>query len=266
LKAAVYAHQTQDVSPQTYAFADGLRRHGVEVELFSPEHRTPDADFVAAWGMRNCNRCKLPGRDFLILERGFIDRFNYTSLGWNGLNGRAQWNKAADNGERFDKLFGHLLADWCRADGYALVIGQVKGDAAILEVDIDSWYETAIRAMFDRGFEEVKIREHPVAVLQRKRLLSCQEYLITGSLEEALAGASVVVTYNSNTGVDAALAGVPVIACDEGSMAWPVAAHGLQEEIITPDRRQWCADLSWRQWSLDELKSGFAWEHIRREF
>jgi hypothetical protein len=200
------------------------------------------------------------------MERGFIQRMDWTSLGWDGLNGRAQWNVAADSGQRFDTNFGHLIGDWCRSDGYALIIGQVKGDAALVNVDIDRWYEQAVKAMFARGFEEVRIREHPVAIQQRKRLLTCQEFLIEGSLEEALSGAAVVVTYNSNTGVDAALAGIPVIACDHGSMAWPIAAQSLNAEVVTPDRRQWCIDLSWRQWTLDELSSGFAWDHVKREF
>lgn len=272
MKIAVYAHLPEDVSPHSYAFVRGLKRHGIDASVFSPGQEAPaNCDIVAAWGWRNCSRYrhrKVDGgiiqRPVIVLERGFIDRMKWTSIAWNGLNGRGEWNEAADNGERFDKNFGHMVGDWYRGDGYALIMGQVKGDAALAGVDIDEWYVQARNALFARGFEEVRIREHPVAIQQRRRLLSLQEIAIEGSLDEALSGASVVVTYNSNSGVDAALAGIPVIACDEGSMAWPVAAHGLEAEIITPDRRQWCTDLSWRQWTLDEMSSGFAWDHVRR--
>jgi hypothetical protein len=70
-----------------------------------------------------------------------------------------------------------------------------------------------------------------------------------------MAGAGLVVTFNSNTGVDAALFGRPVIAMDEGSMAWPVAGHQVTE-IVMPDRSAWAARLAWCQWTMDEMRSG----------
>jgi hypothetical protein len=71
---------------------------------------------------------------------------------------------------------------------------------------------------------------------------------IKGGLSDALAGAELVVTYNSNTAVDALLAGKLIHAEDEGSMAW-----GWK------DRAEWAARLAWRQFSMDEIRSGFAW-------
>jgi hypothetical protein len=46
--------------------------------------------------------------------------------------------------------------------------------------------------------------------------------ILDGELADALSGAAVVVTYNSNTGVDALLAGKSVTAADKGSMIWGV--------------------------------------------
>ena len=76
----------------------------------------------------------------------------------------------------------------------------------------------------------------------------------------------MVVTLNSNSGVDAALAGVPVIAFDEGSMAWPVAGHKPQDAIHPPrpDRLRWAAELAWCQWTDREFETGECWEHLRR--
>jgi len=74
-----------------------------------------------------------------------------------------------------------------------------------------------------------------------------------GPLAKALAGAAVVITWNSNTAVDAILAGKNTTAADKGSMAWEVS-----------DREAWAHALAWRQFSQDELTSGFAWEHLRK--
>lgn len=262
MKVACYTHQGPDKSPEPFAFAEGLRRHGVSVEMFSSRECVPVADFLCAWGWRNCVRWRREGQDVLVMERGYIgDRFSWTSLGWGGLNGRAEWNEPADNGERFEKNFGHMVGDWCRGDGYALIVGQVRGDASLTGVDIDAWYEKAEFLISTRGYD-VRLREHPVAIQQGKRTSAMQGNRLTGTLEEALAGASIVVTYNSNTGVESVLAGIPTIVCDIGAMAWPVAAHGLDAEIVTPDRTDWFRRMAWRQWTLEEISSGLAWEYV----
>ncbi len=55
----------------------------------------------------------------------------------------------------------------------------------------------------------------------------------------ALAGARAVITFNSNTGVEAVLAGKPTVAIDEGSMAWPVTAHEIIDYPKEPNRLTW---------------------------
>jgi hypothetical protein len=79
----------------------------------------------------------------------------------------------------------------------------------------------------------------------------------TGPLQDALARAAVVVTWNSNTGVDALLAGKPVVALGEGAMAAPLAARELGGRC-DPDREAWAHALAWKQWTLDEIRSGDA--------
>lgn len=247
-----------------FAMCDGLKRHGYDVEIASRGFTPPqDSPFVVCWGWRDGLRLREAGFNVLVMECGYIgDRINHwVSLGWNGLNGRATWNEPGDNGARFETHFGHLVKPWKHPKGYALIAGQVRGDAALVNVVIDHWCLEAAAAMRKRGFD-VKYRPHPVAVRTNRTgnvLASCR---LNGTLEEALDGASCVVTYNSNTGVLAAVAGVPVIACDDGAMAWPVAAHKLDAEIVTPDREDWCRRMAWRQWTQDELRSGFAWEHV----
>jgi len=73
------------------------------------------------------------GRDVLVMERGYIgDRTHWTSLGWNGLNGRARVPLApADGGARFERNYSRLMHPYNPAGHYALIIGQVPGDASL---------------------------------------------------------------------------------------------------------------------------------------
>jgi hypothetical protein len=86
------------------------------------------------------------------------------------------------------------------------------------------------------------------------------------SFEEALEGAWACVTFSSNAAVEAALAGVPVFACDEGSMALPIANRDLSEieRPALPDREQWAFDLAYAQWTLQEFANGSCWQHLCR--
>lgn len=72
-------------------------------------------------------------------------------------------------------------------------------------------------------------------------------------LAEDFSRAQLVVVYNSAAGVESVLEGIPTVTFDEGAMAWPVAAHNLDDPPIAPDRTKWCHDLAWTQWFLGKL-------------
>ena len=246
MRAAIFAGSADHHKAHSGPMAEGLKRHGVDVVFY--QGSPPLCDFVVTWGWARARSIRQP---VLVMERGYLgDRLKvWTSLGWNGLNGRAIWNKPGDDGERAKVNFGHLLKDWNQRNGYALLLGQVAGDQSIAGVNMTKWYDQAKRAMRDRGYD-VKFRPHP-------NNRPCRP------IEEDFAGAACAVTYNSNSGVLAVLAGIPTIACDIGSMAWPVAAHGLEADLTRPDRRDWITALSWKQWTVEEIASGLAWEHVR---
>lgn len=66
-----------------------------------------------------------------------------------------------------------------------------------------------------------------------------------------------LVTYMSNTAVEAVLAGVPVFCT--GRCAALTMGKSRLEEIETPaypDREQWAHALAWNQWTLEELRTG----------
>jgi hypothetical protein len=71
----------------------------------------------------------------------------------------------------------------------------------------------------------------------------------------------VAVTLNSSVAVAAVMAGIPTITMDEGSMAWDVTGHSL-DDIRTPDRRPWAHALAWTQYTDDEIKEGLLWDYL----
>ena len=120
----------------------------------------------------------------------------------------------------------------------------------------------AICRLFDLGDWEAKTI---------RRLKDCTDRPVVVSykgdpkpLADRLAWCHAVVTWTSNVAVEAACAGIPAFVGPESAAA-PVAT-GLEyleqmiESPLMPEREAWAASLAWGQWTVDEIKRGFARE------
>lgn len=237
------------------AFAEGLRRHGHIAEI----RRDPaPCDLLVLWGVRreaDIRLQKTAGGQVCILERGYIgDRFNWTSVSFGGgLNGHGEFRGPFEDGSRWDRLFAPFMKDWSERKGPAVIMGQVLADMSLRGLKpLQMWSEAAteLKAL---GWD-VRFRGHPLA--NGFGLPGVDS--IGGPLDEVLGRAGLVVTINSNTGVDSVLAGVPAITMDDRAMAWDVTGHSA-DEVVRPDRTAWARAMAWKQWSLDEMRSGECW-------
>lgn len=255
------SHQMQHAQ----ALRDGLAVHGVSAKIIH-SHESVKSDAVACWGWRRGAMHKAAGRRVLVMERGYLgDRFVWASLGWDGLNGRARFPEQQDSGERFAQHFGHLMQPWSIGGEYVLIVGQVPGDASLGGRCLNAWYaEQAQRANRRYGLP-VRFRPHPMAVRRHGVSSIPGAETIGGDLHENIARAALVITFNSNTGVESILAGKPTVALDAGSMATGVALPDLPHwlDIEEPDRLPWAQRLAWCQFTVPEIASGYAWELVR---
>lgn len=222
---------------------------------------------VVCWGWRAGKQFRARGRDVLVLERGYLgDRFRYTSMAWNGLNGHATFpHYMPDDGVRFRSM-GVTLEPWRGIAGkYVLLAGQVPGDMSVRGVNLVPWYTHTARLAAARFGLPVVFRPHPGALARgiKQSVPGCRTD--NGTLAEALADAAAVVTWNSNTAVEAMLAGIWTVCHDPGAMAWPVAARALDDTCHPELRHTWAYALAFKQWTVEEIKSGEALEAVVEE-
>jgi hypothetical protein len=82
-------------------------------------------------------------------------------------------------------------------------------------------------------------------------------------LKDLLKDAWAVVSHSSVAAVEACQNGVPVFGPYE-SPAWCMGTHLEQiEKPVFPQRTNWLKTLSYSQFSIDEIRSGFAWATLK---
>ena len=247
------AHQQEHQA----AISEGLRKFGIDpVKSIAGS----SSNLVACWGWRNGKILRDLGHEVLVMERGYIgDRFAYSSLAWNGLNGLAEFPALGEvSAERFDRV-GKMMP-WRAGGDYVLIMGQVPGDASLRGRNMVPWYEGVAVLAKDHYGLPVRFREHPKSKTRMRPRHT--EPCNAATIQESMSGAAVVITYNSNSAVDSLLYGVPTIAYDSGSMAWPVAAHKIGDCLDEPNRQPWANKLAHKQWTLDEMASGEAIRYL----
>jgi hypothetical protein len=265
--AAIFA-PTAHFSLLMSEMARGVELTGDECIKTAVGHGPMDADAAICWGWRRASiiRRANPAMPVLVMERGYVgDRFHWTSLGWNGLNGRAIFPKRPAGSWRHMQNGFSVLHPWRpplpgRDDRYALILGQVQGDQACKNVNLPYQYRQWYNYLTQRG-HSVRFRPHPKALGQANGIQRAS--YTRGTLEEDLAGAKFSVSWNSNSSVDSVLQGVPSVTFDEGAMAWPVTSHELGNPVTMPSRTEWAAQLAWCQWQPSELADGSAWRAVK---
>lgn len=253
----------------------GFEKHGVDAECV-PRGTVQSCDVCVVWGFKPphfIEAMKATGARLLIMERGYFpDRFAYSSLGWDGLNNRATFPECTDGGERFNKHWPGLLKPWKDGRGETvLVCGQVPGDASVYGVNLDTWAQSVVDKLLSKPMPgtkaakwDVVFRPHPL--VKRQGAVRCPNgarLSTSATLSEDLADAKFCVTYNSNSGVESVCTGVPTVTLDQGAMAWDVSGHSIDESLMVPAREPWAHRLAWRQWRLEEIADGTAWDALK---
>jgi hypothetical protein len=184
-------------------------------------------------------------------------------------------NRTPKRWEKMQAELGLEVKPW-REDGkYILLCLQLPGDASLLGADITQWALQTIRQIREITNRPIRVRPHPiyrqydedtVAVIKKQKRVEWVAHKDQRPLEIDLNEAWCTVTYTSGVGVDSILAGVPVVGCHPGNFAYPLSSTIKDvEQPIMPNRQQWCADIAYVQWSLDEIRQGKPWNHLKSE-
>lgn len=275
MKVGVFSPEHNDTLHHTVlqAFAEGVKSESHECFLENVECYKP-CDVAVVFGVfkKSVPLSRYRGtiidlhrkiqKPVVVIDSGYVSRDKYFAVGLNGLNGRADFKNHNSKPDRWNRL-GVTLAPWRKDGGHVLVCGQIPWDASVQDTDHVEWCQETITRIRQRTSRKIVFRPHPKCAAKVEYGVNA-DMVSTAPLADDLANAHCVVTYSSNSGVDAAIAGVPVFADDHGSMAWPIANKSFAwvDSPVRPDREQWAANLAYTQWTIDEIREGKAWRHL----
>jgi hypothetical protein len=131
------------------------------------------------------------------------------------------------------------LKPWKTQERSCLVLADYNQDVTDITFDVKTRF----------GYAEV--REHPANTSREMPALS-----------SAITLRDVVVGHSGTAIFEAIVRGVPVICTDPRNPCMPVCSKP-GEPLYRGDREAWLHDMSYTQWSLAEIASGEAWEHLK---
>lgn len=193
--------------------------------------------------------------DYLHIDKGYIGDNHFTGYYRISLNDTQARYKEIDLPDdrrlALNKYF--TLKDWQKKDGYYLIVPPTEAIAIFYGIDIKKWIDTTIH----------KLAGKPHKIRQKNDLSNIP-------LENDLAQAKCVITFNSNVALDATIAGVPVIATSQHSVIknWNnltmINLDDCYDKSILLDRKKLLNFIAYHQFTLTEIERGLAKAIIKK--
>jgi len=227
-------------------------------------------------------------KPFLVLEEGGFRQFReYRRYGWwSYQNGIGIFNNDNVDDARWKKFLSSTnlkIKDWKSSGDSIIIMSQVHIDSAVISLyekgypHFYAWVEKTIITIRKYSDRNIFIRPHPGDhmfdwLLENAESLNKKYKNITvgnskiRSLYEDLQNAHCVVTYNSNSAVEALCEGIPIFALDSGSTAYDVAHTDLSQiENLdyNIDISTWCNKVAYTMWNDNEVANGETWAHLK---
>jgi len=210
----------------------------------------------------------------------------YYRLGWNHYLRSGNFNNKKSPSDRWKKI----QQDQCieikpwkhNKNGYILLCLQKPLDSSLNTLyqqysNYEHWIADAIENIRSYTDRHIVVRMHKkrkgldLSWLENYKNVSVSKnvplkiYEGGESLQKDFEDAAVVIAYNSNVLVESVCEGIPSVALDHDSNAWPVCnlLSNIESPNLNIDRTQWLHNLAYTTWTKEEILNGTAWEHLR---
>ena len=220
-----------------------------------------DADIAIIWsvlwngrmlGNREVYRhYRNTGRPVICVEVGALHRGTTWKLALNHISANGFYGHQQNLDYDRPKKLGIVLQTKTNTYNKILVAGQHKQSLQLEGVDQESWYAQKIQEV--AAGREVVVRSHPRCSLDSGKFTNVsweqpKKLINTYDNFDIHWNFDLVINYNSGPGIQAVIAGVPVVV-DSSSLAYNVV-----------DREQWLVEICHTEYTVEEINQG-NWIH-----
>ena len=265
--------------PVFAAFVTGSRKLGHTVV-----ENSLDADCYVIWSvlwhgrMKNNQEiwklAKKSGKKIIILEVGGLNRGLTWRVGLNHINANGIfWTEETFDQIRPQKL-GVSLQNREKSGKNILICGQHRfSEQWTARPNAEIWLSKLINDIKKYSDRKIVFRPHPRDFQWAKSILNLGiDIHLPGKIANTyddfdhhkdFQEAWCVFNPCSNTGIQAAIAGIPIF-CDQDSLAYPVSNKNLEliENAQVFDRNDWLIKLCHTEWTLQEIEEGLPQSRI----
>lgn len=248
------------------AWADGTQ--GQIINPIPNDKDMPEEDYFFFGILRGSGDMMKRANSYYFADHAYFNAGHDQNPAWYRITKNAHVNSAFTDCPkvRYEQYFHKNLKPW-RTSGSKIVVCPPTG-AVEWYFDSQDWLEASIKTLQQHTDREIVVRDKPMnpQVLEKNGITTLSGFNKNKQqkpLAEDLADAWAVVTFNSSVAIDAVCEGIPVF-CGAECSAYQVAEQDLSK-IETPryvEREPWLWHLSYNQFTLEEMRSGFAYDCI----
>lgn len=239
-----------------HAMAQGIRACGDEAVTAPIGSFVPGAKVAFAYGWRWHKKYTIYPH-YIYADLGFWDRgesYRLSVDGWSPHN----YVKAGLPADRLAGM-GQVVMPWNESGRDIIIAGSSRKSAVEHGFKYMEWETKAAQELQGCGYP---VLYRPKPKDEEGKPIAGIGY-DTRPIEDALQTARAVVTHHSNAAVSALMAGVPVHCVTGAAAAFSVPLADIAKAPRLEGREQFLADVAWLQWSIDEMRSGQAWRHLK---
>lgn len=210
---------------------------------------------------------------------------NYLRYGYDGIfpnTAEYCWdNPDPLRWETIKKDLGIELKPWRLSGGkYILICCQRDGGWSMGDLPVVQWLQSTIQIIRQYSKREIRIRFHPGDKNSIHHSASVKQWINSGiptysnivvsgakDIRDDFKLAHAVIGHNSSPTVAAVIEGIPTLVTDPNRAQINGVNIEKWEDLETPkeyDREQWIRRIAQIHWTLDEVKQGLAWTHLRK--
>ena len=215
------------------------------------------------------NHYRSQGKPVIILDVGALHREYTWKVSVNHITAEGYYGHRANLDQDRPRKLGVTLAERSGSRPEILIAAQHLRSEQLSGIDYEGWISQTVQQIREHSARSIIVRPHPRSGLDFSRLPAGvtveppRRIVNTYDSFDIDYNFHAVVNYNSGPGIQAVIAGAPVIV-DQTSLAYPVGIN--IKDIESPpkiDRESWVVEICHTEYTIEEIKRGSWLSRIR---